>query len=106
MSHDIACRITLFPPVRTAYLRPGRFLSFSQSCASDSLEGPQSPGACTPEHPQALGKPHGKLLGAHLHFIAHPAKSEREERKESGGVANEDNQTRKFPETERAANVD
>jgi len=25
MSHDIACRITLFPPVRTVFPRPGRF---------------------------------------------------------------------------------
>jgi hypothetical protein len=65
---------------------------------------PQTP--APPNSRKPSDKPHGELLEAYLHFIVHPAKSVREERKESGGVANKDNQTQKFPETERAGYVD
>jgi hypothetical protein len=41
----------------------------------------------------------------HLHFIAHLAKMDREEGKESVMGANEDCEIGKFPETERATNV-
>jgi hypothetical protein len=76
MSHDIACRITLFPPARTAHSRAGPFPSSSQS------------------------------KEAYLHFIAQQAKSEREEPKESGRGSNENSEAGKLPEMERAANVD
>jgi hypothetical protein len=54
-------------------------------------------------HRRAPWKTHG---AAHFHFIARPAKSVREPKKESRGEANRNSRRREYPETERAGSFD
>jgi hypothetical protein len=96
MSHDIACRITLFPPVRTVLQQSGQSSSLPSPGAAGNLELLQAAQTIAVEKPWI----------AYIYFIAHTAKSVRDKQEESGTGANTDNRTRNCPETKQIGKID